>query len=159
MNTSESRQGRHIIVSLRVHLVFRVRRGFPLIKEELQERTWAYLGGIAKRLNLKLYQVGGVADHVHVFFGLPASITLSSVVQRLKSNSSVWLRQQHGMARFEWQEGYGAFSVSVSHTDATMAHIRGQKAHHAKRDFDAELREIMKRHGVVPTGLGTWVEE
>lgn len=159
MFSSESRQGRHTFVSIRVHAVFRVRRGFPLLKDELQGDLWAYIGGIAKRLDLTLYQVGGAHDHAHVFFGLPASVTLSSVVQKMKSNSSAWLRQQNGMARFEWQEGYGAFSVSVSQTDATMAYIRGQREHHARRDFDGELREIMKRHGVVPTGLGTWKEE
>lgn len=62
------------------------------------------------------------------------------------------------MARFQWQEGYGAFSVSVSHTDATMAYIRGQKQHHAKRDFEAEFADIARKHGVVPTGFGDWVE-
>lgn len=158
MISPQSRQGRHTFVSIRIHLVFRVRRGFPLIRDELQDRLWAYIGGITKRLGLKLYQVGGAGDHVHVFFGLPSSVTLSSIVQKLKSNSSTWLRQQPQMARFEWQEGYGAFSVSVSHADATMAYIRGQKEHHAKRNFDAELQEIMKKHGVVPTGLGTWRE-
>jgi putative transposase len=159
MDFTQPRQGRHTFVSLRVHLVVRVRRGFPLIKDDLQDRTWAYLGGITNRIGLKLYQAGGAHDHAHIFFGLPPTLTLSSVVQRLKSNSSAWLRQHPGMARFQWQEGYGAFSVSVSHTDRTMAYIRGQREHHAKRDFDAELREIMRRHGVAPTGLVTWVEE
>jgi REP element-mobilizing transposase RayT len=155
MISSECRQERHNFVSVRIHLVCRVRRGFPLIKEELQDRTWAYIGGIVRRLDLTLYQVGGQRDHAHIFFGLAGSIALSSVVQRIKSNSSAWLRQQPGMARFEWQQGYGAFSVSVSHTDRTMAYIRGQREHHARRDFDAELREIMRRHGVALKGSRT----
>jgi putative transposase len=159
MISSESRQGWHNFVSNRLHLVFRIRRGFPSIPDNLQLKLWAYMGGIAKRMGLVLYQVGGAKDHVHVFFGLPASVTLASVVQKFKLNSSGWIRQHPNMGRFEWQEGYGAFSVSVTHTDVTMAYIRGQKEQHAKRDFDAEMRVLMEKHGVVPTGLGTWVEE
>ena len=159
MTSSESRQGRHTFVSNRIHIVFRTRRDHQFISDELQRRLWAYIGGIVKRIELKLYQIGDSRDHVHIFLGLPSSITLGSAVQQIKSNSSAWVRQQPHMAKFEWQEGYGAFSVSISHSDATMAYIRGQKEHHAKRDFDNELREIMRRHGVVPTGLGTWEEE
>lgn len=84
---------------------------------------------------------------------------MAGAVQALKAKSSAWIREQPNMAKFQWQEGYGAFSVSASHTDATMTYIRGQKEHHAKRDFDGEFAAIMKKHGVVPTGLGVWVEE
>src|SRR4029079_9339827 len=142
MNNSESRQGRHNLVCVRIHLVFRVRRGFPLIGDEMQPRLWAYIGGIAKHAGLKLYQVGGERDHAHVFFGLPSTLTVAQAVQKIKAKSSAWVRQQPNMSRFEWQEGYGAFSVSASHTEATMAYIQGQKEHHAKRDFEGELAEI-----------------
>ena len=124
----------------------------------MQPTLWAYIGGIATHAGLKLYQVGGERDHAHVFFGLPSTVTVAQAVQKIKAKSSAWIRQQPNMSRFEWQESYGAFSVSVSHTDVTMAYIRGQKEHHAKRDFDGELAEIMKKHGVVPTRLGTWME-
>jgi putative transposase len=154
MISSESRQGRHLFVSNRLDLVFRTKHDHQCIPEDLQSRLWAYIGGICKRLEWKLYQVGGARDHVHIFFGLPSSMALGAAVRKIKSNSSAWLRQQPHMAKFEWQKGYGAFSVSISHSDATMAYIRKQKDHHARRDFDGELQEIMRRHGVVPRDSG-----
>jgi REP-associated tyrosine transposase len=91
--SSESRKGRHIFISVRIHLVFRIRQGFPTVREDLQSALWAYIGGIVKWLDLKLYQVGGARDHVHVFFRLPSTVTVSSVVQAVKAKSSAWIRQ------------------------------------------------------------------
>ena len=49
---------------------------------------------------------------------------------------------------FEWQEGYAAFSVSISHTDATVAYIHNQREHHAKRGFDQELARMLEQHHI-----------
>ncbi len=81
-----------------------------MIPAEVQEKLWAYLIGIARNLRIEMLAVGGTRNHIHVLIGLPAKISLSEAVQKLKANSSAGLGEHN--VGFEWQKGYGAFSVS-----------------------------------------------
>ncbi|MGH9492839.1 MAG: IS200/IS605 family transposase [Terriglobales bacterium] len=136
---------KHTRVSLRVHCIFSTKDRRPAIPEELQSRTWAFIGAIARNLGLKAIAVGGMADHAHILLLLAPTMPLAEAVQKIKANSSRWLREQTGKP-FQWQEGYAAFSVSISHTDATVAYILNQRKHHARRSFDQELAAILKKH-------------
>jgi putative transposase len=70
-------------------------------------------------------------------------------VQILESCSSKWLNDTRAAgANFSWQEGYGAFSVSVSHTEGVLNYIANQTAHHTKRNFEEEYLELLKRYGI-----------
>jgi putative transposase len=89
--------------------------------------------------------VGGHVEHVHMLLALPATMRLSEVVQKVKANSSRWMKEQ-GSRLFSWQEGYSAFSVSVSGAAATIAYIRRQAEHHARRSFDEEISAILRKH-------------
>ena len=81
-----------------------------------------------------------------ILIALPASIPLAKAVQMIKANSSRFVRQK--VSDFEWQKGYGGFSVGASAMDATIEYIRNQKRHHQKRDFRAEFLEFLKRYDV-----------
>lgn len=134
----------HNRVSLRVHCIFSTknRSGMP---SELQDRAWAFIGGIARNIGMSAIAVGGIADHVHILLLMPPTATVASAIQRIKANSSRWLREQ--MRRpFEWQEGYAAFSVGIAQTDATVEYILNQKEHHARRGFAEELAKILAKH-------------
>jgi hypothetical protein len=52
--------------------------------------------------------------------------------------------------RFDWQIGYGAFSVSKSNMAAVIRYIRDQKRHHRKMTFEEEYRALFKLHGDEP---------
>ena len=132
----------HTRVSLRIHCIFSTKERCATIPEDLQPRLWAYLGGTARALGMKAMAVGGTRDHVHVFLLLPPTPALATAVQKLKANSSRWLHEQTGKP-FQWQEGYAAFSVSISHTQATVAYILNQRQHHARRSFDEEMQRIL----------------
>lgn len=144
----------HNHVSIRVHVIFATKDRRPAIPDNLLTETWMYIGGICRNLKLKLYAVGGMRDHVHVFLALSAVDRMAEVVQKIKSNTSRFLHEK-GVANFAWQEGYGAFSVSVSQSDATIEYIHSQAQHHAKRDVRAEWQSFLAAHGladVVPGG-------
>ncbi len=89
--------------------------------------------------------VGGIADHVHILLMLSPTMPLAEAMQKIKANSSRWLREQTGRP-FQWQEGYAAFSVSISHTEATVAYILNQRQHHERKSFDQELTAILRKH-------------
>ena len=120
-----------------VHCVFSTKGRRDLISAELQEELYAYLTGIADNLGFKILAAGGTSNHVHLLIGLPPALTLAEVVQKLKANSSRWLGE-NGMP-FEWQKGYGAFSVSPSLLPTVLAYVRNQVEHHKKRSFEEEF--------------------
>jgi putative transposase len=129
-----------------VHCVFSTKERRDLISAELQEGLYAYLTGIADNLGFKILSAGGTSNHVHLLIGLPPALTLAEVVQKLKANSSRWFGENGVL--FEWQKGYGAFSVSPSLLPTVQAYVRNQAEHHKKRSFEEEFLMLLKKSGV-----------
>ncbi len=129
-----------------VHCVFSTKDRAPKISADVQEKLWAYLIGIAKNHQLTLLAVGGIANHVHLLVGVPQTMTVASAVNCLKANSSRWLHEHD--RHFEWQKGYGAFSVSPSQVPAVRQYIRTQAEHHHKHTFEEEFVSLLKKCGV-----------
>jgi hypothetical protein len=75
-------------------------------------------------------------------------MSFAKAVQLIKGGSSKWIHGELGIRKFEWQEGYGAFSVSQSQTKKTVAYINNQREHHRKRTFQEEFLELLDKHGV-----------
>jgi putative transposase len=136
-------------VSSYFHCVFSTKERRPLITPELRERLWPFLGGIARQNKMKAVEIGGVADHVHLLLSLPATIPVSKAMQLIKGGSSKWIHETFpNQQLFAWQEEYGAFSVSVSQLNKTIAYIRDQPEHHRKLTFQEEFLMLLKKHGV-----------
>jgi hypothetical protein len=77
---------------------------------------------------------------------------VAKAVQLVKAGSSKMVRATF-TKDFEWQEGYGAFSIGVSQVKATVAYIRNQRAHHKRVDFREEFRTFLVKHGIAPEDL------
>jgi putative transposase len=135
----------HAFVKNHIHLVFATKDRRPLIAPEIQPDLWSYLAGICRNQGMAAIAINGMADHAHVLFHLPPIMALAKAVQLLKANSSKWMNE-HGR-RFGWQEGYGAFSVSISNTATVAKYIRDQQLHHRKMSFAQEYRTLLQRHG------------
>lgn len=98
---------------------------------------------------MDILEVGGASDHVHLLVKIPATLSVAKAVQLLKANSSKWLRETFPeMKDFAWQEGYGAFSISLSNVEPVRRYIQGQEEHHRQRSFGEELQVILKKHGL-----------
>ena len=136
-------------VSLYSHVVFSTKDRMPVLSPEWRGRLWAYLGGIARENDMKALEIGGVADHVHLLISMPAILATAKAVQLLKGNSSKWINETLNLpCRFQWQEGYGAFSVGVSQITATRNYIKNQNEHHRIKSFQEEYRAFLKKHGI-----------
>lgn len=129
-----------------IHVVFSTKHREKLIPQEIQPRVWAYIAGICQNHEIIPFQIGGMADHVHLLFHLPPRIALAKAVLLIKSNSSKWMNE-NGTA-FSWQEGYGAFNVSASNVESVRKYILRQKEHHRKMSFKEEFIALLKKHGV-----------
>lgn len=135
--------------NLNYHIIFSTRKREPLIVPALEERVWAYLGGVAKSLEVEPMCIGGIEDHVHALLRIPAKRSVSKVVQSLKGASSHWMNDEvmhHG--HFAWQDGYAAFSVSKSNIASVSDYIHGQREHHRTKDFKTEYITFLDKHGV-----------
>ena len=129
-----------------IRCVFSTKDRRDTIPAELQERLWAYLLGIARNLGIELLAAGGTANQIHLLIALPPKLPLAEAVQKLKANSSRWLGENE--IAFEWQKGYGAFTVSPSLLNTVQAYIRHQAEHHQKRNFEEEFLTLLRKSGV-----------
>ena len=94
-------------------------------------------------------QIGGMPNHVHILTVLPKTMSLVDFVRTLKTNTSKWIKQLDDCyARFAWQDGYGAFSVSPSLISKTVDYIRNQEEHHKKRSFRDEYKLFLEHYGI-----------
>lgn len=140
---------RHTYNSILLHCVFAGNGRRAWFNDTVRQRLYEYLAVTARRLGIHVIRAGGAPDHVHLLLRIPASMAASVAVQKLKANSSRWLRTSFPEMRlFSWQEGYGAFSIGASQVNATVAYIDAQPQHHARRDYASEMRAFLRRHGL-----------
>ncbi len=140
-----------------VHIVFSTKYRAPLIHPPYEESLHAYLGGVCKALGCPVLIVGGFTDHVHILCMLSSKIALMTLVQKVKANSSKWMKTQcKSLENFFWQDGYGAFSVNPSQVEVVIRYIKNQHEHHRKKDFKAEYRLILKKYKVAYDEAYVW---
>ena len=88
-------------------------------------------------------------DHVHLFFGMHPTQSLSDLMRMVKSDSSEWINNEKLVrGKFRWQEGYGAFSYAKSQTDAVVKYVINQQEHHKKKPFLEEYKEFLQKFGI-----------
>ncbi len=139
------------LAQILVHVVFSTKNRAPVIGAEMRPRLHAYLSTVARNMGCECYRAGGVADHVHLAIGLSRTVTIAGVVEEVKTSSSKWLKTQAqtpSLAEFEWQRGYGAFSVGWSGRELLCRYIDAQEAHHRERTFQDEYRAMLRKYEV-----------
>ena len=130
--------------SLHYHVVFSTKNRQPFLIESIRGRLFAYLSGIARKNGMNAFEIGGVADHVHLLLSIPASLAVSKAVQLLKGGSSHRLKETFpNLNDFAWQDGYAAFTVSQSQLDDIRAYVRSQREHHRTKTFAEEYRAFL----------------
>ena len=132
-----------------LHCVFSTKERRKQITPELAERLYPYFGGIARENKASLVAVGGMPDHVHLLISLPTTLSISKAMQLIKGSSSKWIHDTFPEHRFfEWQRGYGAFSIGVSDIERTVNYINNQAFHPENRTFEEEYIAFVKRNGI-----------
>ena len=132
-----------------IQIVFAVAGRECLLRKENKEELHKYTTGILRNNGQKLIEINSMPDHVHILIGLKPSMALSDLVKDIKSESSGFINEKKWIrGRFNWQEGYGAFSVSISNTPAVVEYIRNQENHHRKISFEDEYLALLKKHEI-----------
>src|SRR5262249_1193625 len=128
------------------HAVFSTKERKRLITQDIKERLWQNMTGIAENIDLVTVAVGGMNDHLHLLFHLPPTLALADAMRLLKTNSSKWMGEHK--QGFCWQDGYGAFAVSASNLPKVVKYIHDQEIHHGKMSFEDEYLELLRKHGI-----------
>jgi putative transposase len=137
------------LTSMHIHVVFSTKNREKLIDEQIRERLWAYLGGIARQNKMVAQAVGGTSDHVHILVTIPPNISVSRAIQLIKIGSSKWIHEEFPeKSKFSWQAGYGSFSVGLGRFPIVINYIHNQEAHHRKRTSQEEYTDFLKVNGI-----------
>ena len=131
------------------HIVFSTKNRQRWLTDGFREEVFAYMAGIATKQGGFAIRLGGFYDHVHLLVRIPAKLSVSDFVGTLKSNSSKHINDTSELLRkFGWQDGFGAFTVSVSQKNRVIEYIENQMAHHAGQSFEDEYLRLLKKHEV-----------
>jgi REP element-mobilizing transposase RayT len=132
-----------------VHLVFSTKNRERVLTPAIMAELHPYVAVTLDHIDCPSLQVGGVEDHVHLFFGLSRTRTIADIVETVKTSSSKWIKTKGAeFTDFHWQSGYGAFSVSQSDAETVITYIRNQAQHHQKMTFQQEYRRLLERYQV-----------
>ncbi len=128
-----------------VHIIFSTKYRQPFIKQSVEKELHSYLGGTCNELESQVVRIGGYMDHVHILCFLSKKIAMMTLVEKIKTSSSKWMKTNGSeYENFYWQDGYGAFSVNPNEMDGLIRYIENQHAHHSRTGFQDEYRKILR---------------
>ena len=133
------------LVALLVHVVFSTKNRANLIAPDVETELYSYVGGILRERGSRLIAAGGTSNHVHLLISLSKNDALPAM-QELKKSTSKWIKTRDGCsADFQWQEGYGAFTIGASQipvlrTTSLARFSRGEPIGHRLEHLPGDLR-------------------
>lgn len=134
---------------LHTHLIFCTKNRAPLLIPEITVALYPYIGGILRNRKCQLLWAGGIEDHIHLLIRQARDHSVSDLVRDIKSISSGWVHEEYRQHQdFAWQQGFAAFSVSLSGINALIKYIDTQAEHHRQRTYQEELRMMLDRHEI-----------
>ena len=129
-----------------IQIVFTVKGRQNLITREHREELHKYITGIVRNRDQKMLSIFSMPDHTHLLVGLKPSIAVSDLVRDVKADSSNFINEKKWLrGKFNWQEGFGAFSYSRSQLDNVIKYILNQEKHHKKKTFREEYVGFLKK--------------
>jgi len=137
----------HTYTNFLYHIVFSTKERIPFIVDELKPRLYDYIGGTIRGLDGVLLEIGGMPDHVHLLTKIKPTVKFSDFMRDLKANTSKRANEITN-GRFEWQDGYGAFTVGESQVESVRRYIQNQQEHHRGTSFEDEFKDLLHKSGV-----------
>ena len=145
-----------------IQIVFAVKGRQNLISKENREELHKFITGIVSNRNQKLFAVFAMPDHVHILVSMSPVISISDLVRDIKAGSSKFINEKRWMnGKFNWQEGYGAFSYSKSSVDSVVKYILNQEEHHKTKTSQEEYFDFLQKFEIEydPKYVFEWIED
>jgi len=134
---------------IHIQFIFAVKYRKGVILASWKDELYKYLTGIVQNNKHKMISINGMPDHIHLLAGIRLSQSISDLMKDLKGSSSKWINEKKfTKERFEWQEGYGAFSYGKSQVKNVISYIENQEKHHKRKSFKEEYLDFLKKFDV-----------
>nr|WP_319398513.1 IS200/IS605 family transposase [uncultured Carboxylicivirga sp.] len=132
-----------------IQVVFAIQNREAAIQPEWEAELYKYITGIVQGKSQKMLSINGTYNHIHFLIGMKPNCCLSDLVREIKKWSTEFIKEK-GLCRykFQWQEGFGAFSYGQSQLDSVIKYIENQKVHHQKSSFREEYVKLLKLFNV-----------
>ena len=131
------------------HIVFAVKGRQNHISRKWKAELYQYITGVISNKDQKLMIINGMPDHLHLLIGTKPNCNLSALVRDIKANSSKWINEKRLVAgKFEWQTGFGAFTLGQSQISKVVNYIRNQEEHHKKQTFQEEYIDFLNAYKI-----------
>jgi len=131
------------------HIVFSTKNRETTLSADRRPELYKYIWGVIQNKDSHLYRINGVEDHIHILSSLHPSLALSDFVKDIKVSSSSWIKNHQVFSHFtHWQDGYGAFTLSIKEKDALIEYIKDQEEHHRQVVFQEELKKLLEDAGI-----------
>jgi REP element-mobilizing transposase RayT len=136
-------------VAILLHLIYSTKNREPLLTAEIEPELYAYQATVFRELGCPALIINGTPDHVHALFRLSRTVRVSDLVEEVKKRSSKWLKTRDpALMAFQWQTGYGVFSVGESGVPSLRQYIADQKEHHRRKSFQDEFRAFLTKYRI-----------
>ncbi len=132
------------------HIVFSTKGRKDVIDRNFEARAFGRTSGALRETQeIIAVQGGGIENHIHILILAKPKIAPSQIVQWLKGESSRWIHETFDeLKEFEWQDGFGIFSVSKQNVPRVVEYIKNQRGHHTEQTFEEEYISMLKMSGI-----------
>ena len=132
-----------------IQIVFSTYQRQNMIRNEIKDDIYKYITGIVQNKHHKLIVINGMSDHIHIFIGMKPNESISDLVRDIKKDSSRFINSNGWIrGKFQWQEGFGAFSYGHSQINDVIQYIQNQETHHKKLTFKEEYVNFLEKFNV-----------
>ena len=137
------------LANVLIHIAFSTKRRRTFLTKDVRPELASYMAAVMKTCESPALIIECVEDHVHILCSLSRTRAISEVVQKVKKRSSKWIKTKGSSFQdFQWQAGYGGFSVSQSRVAAVKDYIATQEEHHRRMTFQEEFRRLLQKNGI-----------
>ncbi len=131
---------------IHIQFVFAVQNRISLIHDPWKEYLYKYITACVQNNSHKMLAINGIPDHLHMVVGMRPTESISHLMQEIKGDSSAWINEmKFTKGKFQWQEGYGAFSHSKSHLPEVIRYVKNQELDHKKITFIEEYKLMLEK--------------
>jgi putative transposase len=145
------------LADILVHIVFSTKDREGFIDPSIEQELHRYITGICAHHNSPVLAINGMQDHIHILLSLGREIAISKLITEIKANSSRWIKSKgQTYHNFQWQNGYGIFSVARKNIENVINYIGTQKEHHKVYSFKDEFIRMLQQLNVAYDEKYVW---
>jgi len=128
-----------------IQIVFAIQNREAAIQQSWEHELHKYISGSVHGLGQKMLAINGIENHIHFLIGMKPTCCLSDLIREVKKSSTNFIEKNNFCRyKFQWQNGFGAFSYGHSQLDMIIKYINNQKIHHQHKTFREEYLEFLK---------------